>query len=222
MPAETIGAALPRTPEATQRPAESNAGVIAEAPEDGNLLRRLEATSASEGPRQEDSNPDQAQREPVLLQNLRSSAQLKSIYPSPVPSLPAPLVPIREVPEPEFESAIDTNPILDDIENKRTEGTNSVQRDEAPNAFESRDGTSADSASSDVISIERADAPVSVNTSSREDIAPEPDTEPVVSGRLNAGSERALQSIVLAQAKDKPPVEAPDSDSSGRIVSFSS
>lgn len=217
MSAETITAALPRTPEASPRPIDSNAGSIAQPPEASALLQRLEATSAGEGSSEEGSTPDQRQREQALAADLRSVTESKVIYPSLIPSLPAPLVPIREVPALE-ESIIESNLILDRIESERTEETTDEQFDTGVNQFESRSTPDTDPVATEADAAQPSSVPVAINTPARREDTPEESSD---STRPSAGTERVLQSVVLAQAQDKAPARSPDSESSGRIVSFS-
>ena len=197
MSAEAIDAARPRAAEPAQRPIDSaahNAGAPAE--ENAPLLERLQATTPGEGSRGEDSTSDHGRERAQTL----PSATLTGVeYPSAVPSLPPPLVPIREVPRPE---AAEDDRVREQIEQQRAEQTGEAERSE-------RLAPTAEAAASEASEPEP------------EVVAGAGESEPA-DGRRDFGSEQTLQSVVLSQARDAAPVEPVDSEFAGRIVSVKS
>jgi hypothetical protein len=212
MSAETISAALPRAIDYA-RPADSSTSALAtEQPGETGLNQRIEAAGRSNASQSQGRNAAEDQQSNLFFVRTNSLRGKPVTYPDPGPSLPEPLVPIREVPLPDH--VIVSNPVREQLEEEQSAGTeqptdrllNQASRLNAEASSSSTlPGRTDESAAEDARMISK-------NTIGA---GPAADEE----GRRASGADHTLESIVLAQGRNAPEHENPDSEFTGRLVS---
>jgi hypothetical protein len=236
MSAEAISAALPRTFDYV-RPAESSANALAtDQLEETGLNQRVEATEGGEASQRqgEDTGAGLPVNEPYVRTKPARPAPIS--YPDASPSLPAPLVPIREVPQPDHVS--ESNPALEQLEERRqgdTKGPTDRLVNEASllnadgiphsalngNTQENALEESLTSIADRVIGVKPEPTEEDRRTSAadKEDRRTSGADE---EGRRASGVDHTLESVVLAQGRNASEHETTDSEFAGRLISVTS